>query len=114
MSLEQVLTNLEKWHQEKRAGCEAIARNIAAKAQGKARALPKEQSWQDRSGNARQGLKGGMQWDSFTALIIYLAHSVDYGPYLELCNDGKHAVLEKTLNSLRKELYDSLKRIMNA
>ena len=111
MSLEQVLTNLEKWHQEKRAGCEAISRNIAAKAQGKAR---QDRPWKDRTGNARQGLKGVTQWDSFTALIIYLAHSVEYGPYLELCNDGKYAIIEKTLNSLRKELYDSLKRIMNA
>ena len=111
MSLEQVLTNLDKWHQEKRAGCEAIARNITGKIQKKAR---KEAIWQDRSGDARKGLMGGTQWDSFTALIIYLAHSMEYGPYLELCNDGKYAIIEKTINSFRKELYDSLKRVMNA
>lgn len=106
-----VLGNLDKWYAEKIAGCEAVGRNIAAKAEGKAKI---DRPWKDRTANARQGLKGGTQWDSATALIIYLAHSVDYGPYLELANDSKYAVIEKTLNSFRAELLESVKAILNA
>jgi len=106
-----VMGNLDRWYAEKRAGIEAIGRNIAAKATAKAKT---DRPWKDRTSHARQGLKGGTQWDSTTALIIYLAHSVDYGPYLELCNDGRFAVIEKTLNSFRAELLTSVKAILNA
>jgi hypothetical protein len=111
MSLNEIFYNLDKWAEEKKAGIEAVGRNIAAKSEAKAKT---DRTWKDRTANARQGLHAGTQWDSATALIIYLAHSVDYGPYLELCNDGKYAIIEKTLNSFRKELLDSVKAILNA
>jgi len=106
-----VLGNLDRWYVEKMAGVEAVGRNIAAKAEGKAK---RERLWQDRTSAARDELHAGTQWDSATALIIYLAHGVDYGPYLELCNDGKYAIIEKTLNSFKAELLTSVKAILNA
>jgi len=109
--LEQVLANLGRWHQEKRAAIQAIAASIAKQAEAKAKI---DRPWKDRTANARQGLKGGVAWQDIVLLIIYLAHSVDYGPYLELAHDGKYQIIEKTLNSYRTELYNSLKRIMNA
>jgi len=106
-----VLGNLDRWQAEKMAGVEAVGRNIAAKAEGQAK---RDRPWKDRTSNARQGLHGGTGWDSATAFIIYLAHGVEYGPYLELANSGKYAVIEKTLNSFRKELYDYVKAMLNA
>jgi len=111
MSLNEIFANLDRWHAEKIAGVEAVGRNISAKAEGQAK---RDRPWKDRTSNARQGLHGGTGWDSATAFIIYLAHSVDYGPYLELANSGKYAVIEKTLNSFRKELYDYVKAMLNA
>ena len=40
---------------------------------------------------------------------IILSHSMEYGPYFGICNDGKYAILEKTLNSFREELHNNLK-----
>lgn len=39
--------------------------------------------WTDRTGAARQGLRG-FAVRTATAVILYLVHSVNYGPYLEL------------------------------
>jgi len=106
-----VLGNLDRWYAEKMAGCEAVGRNIAAKAEGKAK---RDRPWTDRSHDARDELHAGTQWDSPTALIIYLAHGVEYGPYLELAHDKKYEIIEKTLNSFRKELLNYVKMIMNS
>ena len=44
--------------------------------------------WQDRTGNARQGLFGySIMRDQ--SPITRVAHTVDYGVYLELANQGR-------------------------
>ena len=108
MSLPEVLRNLDMWKELKKAGVTAVAMNTAKEAEAKAK---QDAPWQDRSGNARQTLKGTSGWEGDTIKII-LSHSMEYGPYLEICNDGKYAILEKTLNSFREELHNNLKRIM--
>ena len=108
MSLPEVLSNLDKWKELKKAGITAVGMNTAKEAEAKAK---QDAPWQDRTGNARQGLRGTSGWEGET-LKIRLSHSMEYGPYLELCNDGKYAILEKTLNSFREELHNNLKRIM--
>jgi hypothetical protein len=110
MSLGEILANLDRYVYQKKAGAEMVARNIAAKAQAKAKA---DRPWTDRTGAARDELHAGVLWQDF-ALLLYLAHGVEYGPYLELCNDGKYAVLEKTLNSFGDELYNHVKRLMES
>lgn len=39
--------------------------------------------WRDRTGAARQGLRG-FAIRTATAVVIYLVHGVNYGPHLEL------------------------------
>lgn len=110
MSLPEIITNLEKWAMEKKAGFEGLGSITAAKAER----LSKEKAgWQDRTGNARQGLKGHSFWNSSTEMKVALSHRVDYGVYLELANDGKYAILEPTINSLRDEFYRNAKKIMD-
>ena len=108
MSLPEVLKNLDAWKELKKAGVTAVGINTSKEAEAKAK---QEAPWQDRTGNARQGLRGTSGWEG-EILKIRLSHSMEYGPYLELCNDGKYAILEKTLNSFREELHNNLKRIM--
>lgn len=67
--------------------------------------------WHDISGMARRGLKGGtyMKGDK---VIIYIAHQVDYGVYLELAMDQKYAILDPTIEANKAEVFANYSRIM--
>jgi hypothetical protein len=105
---EAVIKNMYNWAFMKKAGLEGIARTAGASMQGYARtAAP----WQNRTGNARQGLRGGMYKED-KDIFAYIAHSVDYGIFLELCNDGKYAILEKTRDKFASEARKGAERIM--
>lgn len=115
----QVLTNLDRWYQKKMAGVQGVGMITAVEATAKAK---REAPWQPIykppiprkiTGNARQGLFGKFRWEG-TKGIISLGHRVDYGVWLELANSGRFAILEKTLNSLRKKFYDRIKQIINS
>lgn len=68
--------------------------------------------WTDRTGNARQRLQGSTRWEE-QALIAAISHNVDYGMWLELCNEKKYAILEEALNSQAQNLLDSYQRFLN-
>lgn len=68
--------------------------------------------WTDRTGNARQRLKGSTRWEE-SALIAAISHNVDYGMWLELCHGKKYAILEEALNSQAQNLLDSYQRFLN-
>ncbi|MCK9570852.1 hypothetical protein M0R72_18020 [Candidatus Pacearchaeota archaeon] len=67
--------------------------------------------WGDRSGNARKGLKGGC-YAKGDKIMIYIAHQVDYGVYLELAHDCKYAILDPTIDALKGEIFNDYARIM--
>jgi len=52
--------------------------------------------WQDRTGAARQRLKGDSQAVS-NGYRIRLAHGVDYGIWLELANEKRYAIIDETV-----------------
>ena len=68
--------------------------------------------WTDRTGNARQRLKGSTRWEE-SALIAAISHNVDYGMWLELCHEKKYAILEEALDSQAQNLLDSYQRFLN-
>ena len=104
---EQVQANLTRWSTRKLAGlyslCDDIGKSIF-EAEAKTNA-----PWTDRTGNARQGLSGGAEIDG-DSIVIYVAHSMEYGIYLELSNAGKYAILkptiERNLERIRKVLTE--------
>jgi hypothetical protein len=106
--LNQVLANLHKWEQQKKAGCTGVARVTSANMQNYAR---ERAPWINQTGNARQGLHGGSFWDNYF-LFAYIAHAVEYGVYLELANSGNYAILEETANKFKDEFYKSIEIIM--
>lgn len=55
--------------------------------------------WTDRTGNARQGLRGFVEDLSASTVAIYLTHSVEYGVNLELKYQGRYAIILPTLES---------------
>lgn len=55
--------------------------------------------WADRTGAARDGLVASVSND-LGEIVIELAHTVDYGIWLELIQNGRFAVIMPTLEAL--------------
>ena len=106
-----VIRNLHKWGKEKKAGIEAVGKLSAQEMSQYSKATAR---WTDRTGNARQGLKGGFIWRNISQAIIYIAHRVDYGVFLELAHEKRFAILQPTVNRFKNIVLGKLKRIMNA
>jgi len=54
--------------------------------------------WTDRTGNARQGLHGGVDTDG-DQFVLYLSHGVEYGIWLELAHGGNYAIVRPTADT---------------
>lgn len=59
--------------------------------------------WGDRSGAARDGLTASVYLEN-GEVVLELAHSVDYGIWLELMQDGRFATIMPTLEALGPEI----------
>ncbi len=73
----------------------AIAMYAGASAERLQNSAKENRPWTDRTGQARQRLRG------YSAKVkngyrVYIAHGVDYGIWLEMANERKYAVLEKS------------------
>lgn len=69
-------------------------------------------SWQDRTGNARTGLRVEIQqtMDSFTVIFV---HSVYYGQYLEYDFGGKYAILNPAMQFWTPILMKEIQEVIN-
>ena len=104
---EQVISNLRGWAEKRPEAVVALAQDWA----GQLEATAKQRApWQDRTGNARAGLRGETVVGSNEVKII-LAHSVDYGIFLELARDGRYAILKPTLDAATPDIYRTYKRL---
>lgn len=61
--------------------------------------------WTDRTSRARQGLKGYTE-DNEKGIDVCIAHTVDYGKFLEYAHEKRFAILWPTV---RKKSNDVLK-----
>lgn len=59
--------------------------------------------WDDRTGDARQGLTADLSEDN-GEIVLTLAHSVEYGVWLETIEDGNFAIIMPTLEALGPEI----------
>lgn len=67
--------------------------------------------WHDISGKARQGLKGGTIIRG-NKIIVYIAHSMSYGVYLELAHDQAYAILDPTIEANKAQIFEEYRRIL--
>lgn len=68
----------------------------------------KEQaSWEDRTGDAREGLDVDVAWEGET-IVWQMFHTVDYGLYLETRWNGRYAVIMPTLELFAPQVGRSL------
>lgn len=104
-----VLKRFEQMQAKTRASLEILANSAAKAMETYAKNTAR---WTDRTGNARQRLKGSTRWDQ-TALIAAISHNVDYGMWLELCHEKKYAILEEALNSQAQNLLEAYRRFLD-
>jgi hypothetical protein len=82
--------------------CNAYARQAQSQA-------GKNAPWTDRTGDARKLLMGytiNPYDNGGEALGFGIMHRVEYGKWLEMANNGKYAILEPTVESLRESFLD--------
>lgn len=67
--------------------------------------------WTDRTGNARQGLRGFVEEVSQTIVDIYISHGMDYGIYLEVSFAGRYAILWPTIQEHMSTITEMLEEV---
>jgi hypothetical protein len=82
------------------------ARVVASMEEGKGKVEEYAKSnapWEDRTGDARDGLIADLSEED-GVIVLELAHSVEYGIYLETIEDGAFAIIMPTLEALGPEI----------
>lgn len=109
--LDSVLKNLKGFTPKLRRALQADSLVIAANMERWA----KENSiWTDRTSHARLFITANVQWKNTNELMVSISHNVDYGVYLELCNEGKYAILEKAISEFAPEFIKGWKEIITS
>ena len=67
--------------------------------------------WTPRSGRAHQSLNSSWKWQG-SKIIISLAHGVEYGVYLEFCNEKKYAIIQPTIDAISPDALKGLENIL--
>lgn len=67
--------------------------------------------WTDRTGNARQGLTA-RAFKTATAVTLMLWHSMEYGIWLEVKNDGRFAIILPTLEAHYGSYMQAIERLL--
>ena len=67
--------------------------------------------WIDRTGRAKQSLNSSWSWKGDVARVE-LSHGVDYGVYLEFCNEKKYAIIKPTIDKIGPEAIEGLNKIL--
>ena len=106
-----VIANMYKWAALKRAGIEGVSKVAAVNAQNYGRT---HYRWTPRTGAAHGGLNGGSYWETMAILKIFMAHSKEYGIYLELAHDRKYQILEEAINKVKDDWFNAVKKIMES
>lgn len=67
--------------------------------------------WNDRTGDARKRLTGS--WERYgNGTRVAISHGVDYGVYLEFCNERRYAILKQTVDKVSPEALRGLNKIL--
>lgn len=104
----EVIRNLTVYRGKVHQACVAVANYFAPVVEAEAKS---NASWQDRTGNARQGLTGFVEDVSETVVELYLAHRVTYGIPLELRNSARYAIILPTLEAHYSAIFSMLQDV---
>lgn len=68
--------------------------------------------WTDRTSRARLGLTGSSDLEDGDVRIV-LAHTVDYGLWLELAHEKNYAIVEPTVTLNKDKIVEGLETLLN-
>lgn len=74
--------------------------------------LKQNAPWEDKTGNARQGLRAEVQKLVQDVTSIVLDHGVDYGVWLELKYQGRYAIIQPALDYWTPKVFDDVARLV--
>lgn len=66
--------------------------------------------WVDRTSIARKSLNGSSSLNG-DIVRCQISHGVDYGIYLEVCNEQKYAILEPTVKAIGPKALKGLSKL---
>ena len=96
LDVKQVVQNMAKFENKFDAALYQFANNGAQKMEAYAK---QNRPWTDRTGRARQSLKGSA-YRANKGYRLEIAHGVSYGIYLEYKYNRKYAILWPTVNTV--------------
>ena len=106
--LDNVIGNLKGCEDRMRAALHGLGMQTAAQMEAYAK---QNAPWQDQTGHARQGLFGEVLEED-GKLKVRIAHTEEYGVYLELSRKGRRPILEPTAQRFAPEFYDAAKELL--
>lgn len=107
---DEVINNLSNIPKKLKVALLLDSKNVASEMEKWAKA---NAVWEDQTGDARKRMKAHVKWEGPNLLSIKMSHHVDYGVYLELCNEGKYAVLDKSIKEFVPEFQEGWKDILS-
>ncbi|KEI90714.1 MULTISPECIES: hypothetical protein [Clostridium] len=109
--LDEAMEKLKEFTPKLKAALALDAQNIAMNMEKWAK---ENVVWTDRTAHARLFLTATVKWTNTNTLMVALSHQVDYGVYLELCNEGKYAILERAIQEFAPKFIDGWKKIVDS
>ncbi|NFQ84180.1 hypothetical protein FDG04_02380 [Clostridium sporogenes] len=109
--LDEAMGKLKEFTPKLKAALALDAQNIAMQMEKWAK---ENVVWKDRTAHARLFLTSTVKWTNTNTLMVALSHQVDYGVYLELCNEGKYAILERAIQEFAPKFIDGWKKIVDS
>lgn len=76
--------------------------------------MKQNRPWTDRTGQARQRLKGTAERVSSNNFLIALSQGVDYGIWLELAHEKRYAILEPTVRLRGPEVVRGFRGLLGS
>ena len=106
----QVNANMSAFQSKFEAAMKVFCMNGAQKME---RYAKENRKWTDRTGSARQRLKGN--WEKVSdGYLLSIAHGVDYGVWLEFAHERKYAILLPTIEQVgKKEILPAFRNFID-
>lgn len=107
---DEVQLNFEALKIKSMAAIKMYGETCASSLQAQAK---RNRPWTDRTTRARGGLTGSSELESNGTLNIVLAHTVDYGLWLELAHEKNYAIVEPTVRLEQQAIINGLEGLLN-
>ena len=105
---DKLADNLTAYSERIEAGIAIVANEWARQAQDYAQ---ENRRWQDRTGNARAGLRGFIEAERGKGVKIFLTTQMEYGVQLEIGHGGRYAIILPTISAKLSDLRRALSGI---